>query len=302
MDPLRELNGVIGVINTPFNDDDTIDGASLERYVDYALEGGVCGFLALGMAAESGKLTTDEKENIVGTVLRRVDGRGPVICGVAASSQAERLRLADRFIQMGCDGIMASLPFTDEAHYREQVFELADLDPGLLMIQDWDFDGRGIPLPVIVRLFEDVACFRSFKIEVAPAGVKYSGALEATGHRLHVAGGWAVAQMIEALDRGVHAFMSTIMHDTYHEIFRLHRSGQREEATRRFNEALPVLAFSHQHLDISIHFNKRLMHQLGVFSTDRVREPILPFDAYHRRVADELIGLVSGGRRLTPAT
>jgi dihydrodipicolinate synthase/N-acetylneuraminate lyase len=295
MDPLRELTGVIGVINTPFNDDDTIDRASLGRYVERALDRGVCGFLALGMAAETGKLTNPEKQLVVETVLRAVRGRVPVICGIAAPGQDERVDLARRFIRMGCDGVMANVPFTDEDHYRSQILQIADLEPALLMIQDWDFGGSGIPIHVIVRLFDEVDCFRSFKVEVSPAGVKYSAALEATGRRLHVAGGWAVTQMIEALDRGVHAFMSTIMHDAYHEIFRLHRAGRREEAKRRFYAALPVLAFSHQHLDISIHFNKRFMHRLGVFSTDRVRDPILPFDRHHGQVADELIDLALGG-------
>jgi dihydrodipicolinate synthase/N-acetylneuraminate lyase len=291
MDPVTEMSGVIGVINTPFKHDDTIDGASLDRYVEHALASGVCGFLVLGMAAEPGKLSTVEKDFIVERVLRSVEGRVPVICGVDAPYHQARLQLARRFVGMGCDGVMVNVPFTDEEHYRRQIIEIAQLEPQLLMIQDWDFEGPGIPIPVITRLFNDVECFRSYKVEVSPAGVKYTAALEATGHRMHVAGGWAVSQMVEALDRGVHAFMSTIMHGTYREIFQFHHAGRREEAKARFYAALPVLAFSHQHLDISIHFNKRFMHRLGVFSTDRVREPILLFDRYHRRVADQLIDL-----------
>jgi 4-hydroxy-tetrahydrodipicolinate synthase len=157
------------------------------------------------------------------------------------------------------------------------------------MIQDWDFTGFGAPVALIAGLFEDVPAFRSLKVEVVPAGVKYSQVLEATGGRLHVAGGWAVGQMIEGLDRGVHAFMPTGMHEIYCEIHRRYTAGDRGGAQALFRELLPVLAFANQHLDISIHFFKRLLHAEGLYPTDRVRPPVLPFDRVHRQTADELI-------------
>jgi 4-hydroxy-tetrahydrodipicolinate synthase len=83
--------------------------------------------------------------------------------------------------------------------------------------------------------------------------------------------------------------MPTGMHEIYTRIFALYQSGQRDDARALFNRLLPVLAFSNQHLDISIHFFKRLLHRQGLYATDRVRQPILPFDAHHARIADELI-------------
>ncbi|MHA1371388.1 MAG: dihydrodipicolinate synthase family protein, partial [Promethearchaeota archaeon] len=118
---------------------------------------------------------------------------------------------------------------------------------------------------------------------------KYSSVLEMTGGKLHVSGGWAVMQMIEALDRGVHAMMPTAMHEIYSKIYDYYRSGDRENACRLFYKILPVLAFSNQHLDISIHFFKRLLYKKGIYATPMVREPILKFDNFHERTADELI-------------
>ena len=60
-------------------------------------------------------------------------------------------------------------------------------------------------------------------------------------------------------------------------------------SSEKFNEILPVLAFSNQHLDISIHFFKRLLWKQGVYPTPKVREPILPFDIIYQNIADELI-------------
>jgi 4-hydroxy-tetrahydrodipicolinate synthase len=241
------------------------------------------------MAAEVGKLTLAERETMVRTVLDTVGGRVPVIGGASAPTTQERVQTARRMVELGCDGVLVSIPYESDTQYAGDVWAVADQHPPFLMLQDWDATGSGVPVPLIARLFEEVEAFRCLKVEVVNAGVKYSAVLEATQGRLHVSGGWAVMQMIEALDRGVHAFMPTGMHEIYTRIFALYQSGQRDDARALFNRLLPVLAFSNQHLDISIHFFKRLLHRQGLYATDRVRQPILPFDAHHARIADELI-------------
>ncbi len=284
--------GIITVLNTPFAADDAIDVYGLARNVENAVEAGVAGFLAPAMASEVDKLTGDEREMMVRTVLDAAAGRVPVFGGASAATQAERVRWTKAMLRLGCDGVLVSVPFEDEAQYERDVREIAGCEPPMLMIQDWDARGYGVPVAAVSRLFNEIGCFRSLKIEVVPAGVKYSEILRATGGRLHVAGGWAVMQMIEALDRGVHAFMPTGMHRIYTRIYALYASGRRTEARSLFEQVLPVLAFSNQHLDISIHFFKRLLHAQGVYATARVREPILPFDAVHEQVAAELVGRV----------
>jgi 4-hydroxy-tetrahydrodipicolinate synthase len=292
MKTLLDMRGIVTVLNTPFLDDDAIDREGLNANVAQAIAAGVAGFLVPAMAAEVGKLSMAERIQVVETVLGAVKGRVPVIGGASADTPEARLDMARRLIGLGCDGVLVSIPYTDESQYRRHVEAVAALDPPFLMLQDWDATGYGVPVSVIVRLFEDVEAFRCLKVEVVPAGVKYSEVIEATGGRLHVSGGWAVMQMIEALDRGVHAFMPTGMHAVYTRIFSLYHEGQRDAARALFNRLLPVLAFSNQHLDISIHFFKRLLYRQGVYATPRVREPILPFDAFHERMADELIEYV----------
>ena len=95
--------------------------------------------------------------------------------------------------------------------------------------------------------------------------------------------------MIEGLDRGVDAFMPTILLEVYTKIYSLHQRGEREKAKNIFYDLLTILAFAHQHLDISIHFCKRLYHELGIFSTPLVRDPIMPFDKIHETIAFEMI-------------
>jgi dihydrodipicolinate synthase/N-acetylneuraminate lyase len=286
---LPRLNGIVTVVNTPFTADNAIDLDSLSANVAYALDAGVAGFLVPALASEVGKLTQMERETLVRRVVDDVDRRVPVIGGASAEDQSTREHLTAALLEMGCDGVLVNIPYQSDAQYATDVHGIARQKPGFLMLQDWDFSGYGLPVALIARLFEEIDVFQSLKIEVVPAGVKYTEVLEATGGKLHLAGGWAVTQMIEALDRGVHTMMPTAMHRVYVQIFNFYQAGQRDAAVGLFNQIAPVLAFSNQHLDISIHFFKRLLCRQGIYSTPRVREPILTFDRYHARIADELI-------------
>jgi 4-hydroxy-tetrahydrodipicolinate synthase len=283
------LRGIVTVLNTPFNAANELDQAALRHHVRRALAAGVAGFLAPGMASEVDKLTPAEREVFVVTVLEEAKGRAVVIGGASAASGAERVRLARQLVAAGCDGVLVSIPYEDDEQYSAAVREVADTAPPFLMLQDWDPHGYGVPVATLVRLFETVESVRAVKVEVVPAGRKYSELLAVTDGRLHVSGGWAVMQMIEALDRGVHAFMPTALHAVYVRIYRLHAAGDRQGARDLFEKVLPILAFANQHLDISIHFFKRLLHAQGIYPTPAVRPPILPFDAAHERVAQELI-------------
>lgn len=293
-DPRSALAGIVTVLNTPFLDDDRIDIAGVRANVRRAVAAGVSGFLVPAMASEVETLTEEERRTIVATVVEASGGTAFVVGGASAPTQVERLRHAEMLVKLGCRCVLTALPYRDERSYEEELRELAREIPVALMIQDWDAAGYGAPVPLVTRLFQEIPSFVSLKVEVVPAGPKYTELLEATGGRLHVSGGWAVGQMIEALDRGVHTFMPTGMHEIYCEIYRRYRAGRRDEAVALFRKLLPVLAFANQHLDISIYFFKRLLWREEHFATARVRGRSVAFDAVHQSTAEELIEYVIG--------
>jgi dihydrodipicolinate synthase/N-acetylneuraminate lyase len=286
-----DLRGIVTVLNTPFAADGSVDLEALRRHADYALDAGVVGFLVPGFAAEVLALSAEERHAMVGIVVAAAKGRAAVVGGASASTQAERCRNAEALAKLGCDLVLASLAYASDAQYQGEIRELAAASGRDLMIQDWDANGPGAPVPAIVRAFEAIAQFRCLKVETADAGPKYTALKAATAGRLHVSGGWAVMQLIEALDRGVDAFMPTGLHRAYATIFRRHAQGDRAGAAALFHRLLPILAFSNQHLEHSIRFFKRLLWRQGIYPTPDLRAPAQVFDAFHQRVADELIEL-----------
>ena len=289
MKELYPLHGIVTVLNTPFTDADQIDFSALEGNVLEALDAGVAGFLVPAMASEVQKLSREERLDMVDCVMQTCEGKVPVFAGCASSSLDEAKDVLLSYLELGCKHVLFQLAFSNEKQFKQDFLQLAECGPEVIMLQDWDAEGYGLPDHLIMDLFEAVPSFRCLKIETQAAGTKYTRMLELSRGRLHVSGGWAVNQMLDGLTRGVHSFMPTGMHWIYTRIFRDFQEGKLQEATALFNEILPVLAFSNQNLDISIHFFKRLLWKQGIYPTPNCRQPIVPFDDIHVDLAENLI-------------
>ncbi len=279
---LRQLRGIVPSLNTPFGADLSLDLKSLRREVEHVVGAGCRGILAMAVAGEGPSLSNTEFAAATGEIVAACAGRLPVVMSVSAPDfEASRVR-AGVAAEKGADAVLYQAPPGAEvAKLKAGLSVLAEIGPGPVMLQDLDWHGPGLPVDVIVDLFEAVPAFQSLKIETVPAGPKYTAVLAATGGSLHVCGGWAVSQMVDALTRGVHAFMPTECEAVYVTIYDLFAAGEREAARALFETMLPLIAFSNQHIDVSIRFFKYLRQEAGVFETANCRPPVPELDPYH---------------------
>lgn len=284
--------GIVPIINTPFDDQGELDLASLERALEQNIKDGIAGCIVPAVASEVHKLTLDERRRLLEAALQIVDGRIPVIAGASAQTLDDVRDAATHAVRAGSPAVLVQLPdqLTRDADEIEAFYlAVADVGMDLLVVQDLEWGGPGMPVELIVRLFERIPAFGAIKIETVPAGLKYSAVIEATAGRLPVIGGWALPQMIEGLDRGAHAFTPTAINKAFVHVDHLYRHGRRQEAVELFERVVPVLAFCNQHIDISVHFLKRYYVRRGIFRSPFVRPPALPYDEHHQRYGDELI-------------
>ena len=276
--------GIVPSMNTPFLDDSSIDTLGIQRSADAVIAAGVAGMLVLAVAAETGSLSLSEKRLVATQFLQRAAGRIPVIVGCSSPQQEERVALAAMARELGAPAMLCQIPpATSGPELVALVREIAAAGPSLLMLQDLDFGGPGLALADIMMLHRQVPAFQGLKIEVSMPGPKYSAVLQATQGALHVSGGWAAAQMPEALHRGVHAFIPTAMDAIYVEVFRRFAAGEHAGARELHAALTPVLAFSNQHIDVSIRFFKHLRHREGLFATPLCRPGVAPLDAHQQR-------------------
>ena len=281
------MHGIVPSMNTPFLEDGAIDTEGVRRSAEAVIQAGVAGMLVLAVAGETSSLSSAEKRLVASTFLHQVAGRVPVIIGCSSALQDDRVALAAMARELGAPAMLCQAPdgVRGEALVA-QMGALAAVGPPLLMVQDLDFGGPGLPLADILLLRERVPAFRCLKIEVALPGPKYSAVLAATGGDLHVSGGWAAAQMMEALHRGVHAFIPTAMDTVYVDIFRRFAAGQHDAARDLHARLTPVLAFSNQHLDVSIRFFKHLRQREGLFRSAVCRPGVAELDLHQLRELD----------------
>ncbi len=286
-DIIPPLDGIIAVPATPFTEDNRVDVASLRRYAREVIAHGAVGFLAPAVAGEVDVLTESERELIVATLLEESAGRVPVIGGATDPDPAARLRHAKRFLELGCHGVLAHLPYEhNDAAISDAVRALGDLNPPLLMIQDLDWTGGSLPIPLIARLHREVPCFTWIKVETADRCRKISAILEATGGTLRI--GTAGPDMLELLDRGVHSFLITYSIVVYARIWSDYRAGRRDAAVALYRRLLPCLAFMATHQKIQWRFTKALLHAAGIFSTTHVRKDVPALDPVEARLVAEL--------------
>ncbi len=286
------LNGVVAIPQTPFDEHDRVDLDSLARGVADRLAAGVDGLLYPVVASEVGQLTAEERRTTTRAVLEAAAGRVPVIVGASADDPRDVRAHAAFGLEHGAAGVLVQAPIgllRDEAATLGFFRAVCEAPIGLLMIQDLDWGGPGLPIPTIVRLFDEIEPFRAIKVETVPAGTKYSAILAATDGRLTVAAGWAVPYLIEALDRGIHVVTPGGLHWPIVEVVRRYRAGDRAGARALFDRLLPILGWQNQHIDISNQFLKLLAVRQGIFAGASLRRPGIPFDQAHRRIADELI-------------
>lgn len=287
---------MIGVLQTPFGTDGELDLASTERLVEHALASGVDGFLVPVVASEASLLTLDEREQIVRTAAATAGGRAAIIVGATDEDPAVGRRLLALAEEVGAAGYLVAAPAEADVGVDgvvATVRAVADRSELPLMLQDLDWNGPGLGLDTIARLLEEVPTLAGVKVETVPAGPKYTALRQRFGADLHVSGGWAVSQLVEALDRGVDAMIpESSMIALYRRVADAYADGRRADAVEAFHRLLPVLAFSNQDLATSVGFFKRLLVRRGVFATTVTRLPTPGWDRYRERIADELVELV----------
>lgn len=292
MKELYPLSGVVAIPQTPSDDNDRIDFGSLSRGFADRLAAGVDGLLYPVIASEVSKLTTTERRTATQAVLDQAAAEVPVIIGASADDARTARSLVEFAMAHGAAGVLVQAPIAllrDEAATIEYFRRVCETRTDMLMIQDLEWNGPGLPVETIVHLFEELEPFRCIKVETVPAGSKYSAIIAATGGRLNVSAGWAVPQLIEALDRGIDAVTPGGLHWVIVEVVRRYRDGDQASARALFDRLLPILGWQNQHIDVSNQFLKLLAVRQGIYAGAALRQPGEPFDAYHRRIADELI-------------
>lgn len=113
---IRDLEGSIVALVTPFDEDGNVDFDALGSLVDFHLANGTDAILTLGTTGESSTMTDEEDDAVCAFVVERVAGRVPVIAGSGSNSTATMLAKSRSYERLGADGLLIITPYYNKAN------------------------------------------------------------------------------------------------------------------------------------------------------------------------------------------
>src|SRR5215213_4552931 len=103
-------SGVFPAITTQMQKGGALDLDGTARHADALIKSGVTGLIFLGSLGENQSLTAEEKRRVMEAMVEAVDGRVPVLSGVAESSVDAACSYARDCEKLGADGFMLMPP------------------------------------------------------------------------------------------------------------------------------------------------------------------------------------------------
>ncbi|WP_422138442.1 4-hydroxy-tetrahydrodipicolinate synthase [Endozoicomonas sp. ALC020] len=105
------ITGSLVALVTPMQDDGEPDWERLQKLVEFHIEEGTDGIVAVGTTGESATLTVQEHCEVIKRIVRQVSGRIPVIAGTGGNSTQEAVLLTAEAKILGADACLLVTPY-----------------------------------------------------------------------------------------------------------------------------------------------------------------------------------------------
>ncbi len=269
-------HGIFTIPQTPFTDDGVLDEEGLRRQIDFCVEAGTHGIVYPVMASEFWLLSDDERKRALDVAVEQVDGRIPMIAGVAGVSTEVAVMFSRYSREAGADGAIALPPYILKpgleglVDYYRQVAEAMGKP---VFIQNFDPPlGSSLSPEFIRQLLLDIPHVEYIKEEMMPGGHSVTALLETCGDELHgVFTGFGGRWFVDELNRGVSGTMPACeFTDVLVRLYERYRSGDVEGAREIHSRLLPLINLESLYFVI---FCKEILKRRGLIESTYTRAP-----------------------------
>jgi 1-pyrroline-4-hydroxy-2-carboxylate deaminase len=112
-------SGVFPAITTQLKRDQSLDLEATARHTEVLIQSGVSGLVFLGSLGENQALSAAEKRMVIEAMVEAVNGRIPLLSGVAESSTAAACSYVEEVERLGADGFMLMPPMLYKGDTQE---------------------------------------------------------------------------------------------------------------------------------------------------------------------------------------
>ncbi len=286
--------GIWPVAPTPFNGDGTLDLDGMKRVLDCLIDQGADGICVLANFSEQFLISDAEREVLARLSVEHVSGRVPVIVTIshyATQIAVERARFAK---DLGANIVMMMPPYHGALlkGTPEQSFEqfAAVGEVGIpIMVQDAPLSGVDLPVPLLVRMAQEIEAVKLFKIECPRAANKIRDLIDQGGEAIEGPfDGEEAITLLADLDAGARGSMTSgMIVDQVKPVLTHHYAGRIDDATAAYGRV--AMAINHENRQCGWQSCKAAMVEGGVIKSDFCRHPISPL---HPAIRSRLLDLL----------
>ncbi len=289
-----DYTGIWPVAPTPFNDDGTLDLEGMKRVLDCLIDQGADGICILANFSEQFLISDAEREVLTRLSLEHVAGRVPVIVTIshyATQIAVERAKFAK---DLGADIVMMMPPYhgallkgTPQQTFDQ--FKAVD-DVGIpIMVQDAPLSGVDLPVPLLVKMAQEIDMVKLFKIECPRAANKLRALIVEGGDAIEAPfDGEEAITLLADLDAGATGSMTSgMIVDQIKPVLTHYYAGRIDEATAAYGRV--AMAINHENRQCGWQSCKAAMVDGGVIKSEFCRHPIEPL---HPAIRSRLIDLL----------
>ena len=173
---MHKFTGVIPILATPFNDDESLDLGSWQRMIEFMIRLNVDGITILGVLGESNRLNDHEREALIKSAVAVASKRMPVIVGTSHTGSTAAAYLSQMAENLGADAVMvapAKEPVANDERIVEYYRRIANATNLPIVLQDHPASTEvQMSVPVILRIVKEVASVVCIKAEAVPTPPK----------------------------------------------------------------------------------------------------------------------------------
>jgi len=150
------ISGVMTALATPFKENGALDMEALDRLVDFQIDNGINALVPMGTTGESPTVSHDENMEVVERVIRRSEGKVPVIAGTGSNSTDEAIRMTRIAKSLGAFASLQVAPYynkpTQEGLYRHYISIADAIDIPIVVYNIRGRTGVNIETPTLLRM------------------------------------------------------------------------------------------------------------------------------------------------------
>ncbi len=276
---------------TPFRHDGSIDERAIKTLVDFQLKGKVEAILPTGTTGESVTLSDDEQLRVIEIVVKRVDGKIPVIAGAGSNSTQRAISLSKLALEAGADGILSVAPYynkpTQEGLFRHFAAIADAIDAPIIAYNVPGRTSSNIEARTVLRIAKEIPSV----VGVKEASGNLSQIMEILRSKPHGFGVWsgddAITLPIVALGGdGVVSVVSNEIPKIFSDMIRLCLGKKFDQAVKLHHALLPLMNINFVESNpIPV---KAALAMMGLIE-EVYRLPLVPLSDKHRPALKKIL-------------